>query len=177
MPLVRRILVQDEGVLQGAATLLNAVGAGISASVSGGVATLNVAGGGPGSGTVVTAGTTTVNFGAFPGSSDTSVTITGQASIVAGSTVFAWLRYADSADHLADEHLLETIRVTAGNIVAGSGFTIYAANSSQLNEPLAVAGVSTFRSAAATVYGLAGQAEGGIGTRIYGQWSVGWLWF
>jgi hypothetical protein len=71
-------------------------------------------------------GTTTVDFGAFPGATDTSVAVTGQTGIVSGSLVEAWLRPVATADHSADEHWVEEIQVTAGNIVAGTGFTIYA---------------------------------------------------
>jgi hypothetical protein len=121
-------------------------------------------------------GTTTVNFGAFPGSSDTSVDVTGQTGIGAGSLVEAWLFPTVTADHSADEHALETIRVIAGNVQAGVGFTIYASNTSQLNEPLQPAGVGNFRSAATTVYGLSEPSVGGRGTRLYGQFTVGWVW-
>ena len=121
-------------------------------------------------------GTTTIDFGAFPGGSDASVTVTGQASILSGSLVEAWLFPAATADHSADEHVVESIKVMAGNVVAGTGFTIYAVNTSTLNEPLSKAGVSTFRGAATSAYGYGGETVGGTGTRIYGQWSVGWVW-
>lgn len=72
-------------------------------------------------------GTTTVNFGAYPGSTDASVAVTGQASIVDGSVVKAWRRIVATADHSADEHWVEEdLDVYAGNIVAATGFTIYA---------------------------------------------------
>ena len=121
-------------------------------------------------------GTTTVDFGAFPGGSDASAAITGQAGISAGSLVEAWIIPSASTDHTADEHLVETLKVMAGNIVAGTGFTIYAVNTSQLNEPLEQVGVSTFRSAATSVYGSANPSVGGQGTRLYGKWTVGWVW-
>ena len=129
----------------------------------------------PGSSSV-NVGTTTINFGAFPGSSDASVTVTGQAGITAGSVVNAWIYPSATADHTADEHFVETIQVYAGNIVAGTGFTIYAKNTSQLNEPLEFQGISRFRSAATTVYGDAGRCRGGRGTLIYGTWTVAWQW-
>ena len=122
------------------------------------------------------AGVAEVDFGPFPGRSDTSVVVTGQTRIGSGAAVQAWLQPAATADHTADEHRVETITVTAGNIVPATGFTIYASNSSQLNEPLEVAGPSRFRTAAATVYGYAGRSRGGIGTRIWGRWNVGWRW-
>ena len=51
-------------------------------------------------------GTAVLDFGAFPGKSDASVAVTGQAAIVAGSLVEAWIRPVDTADHTADEHML-----------------------------------------------------------------------
>lgn len=89
-------------------------------------------------------GQTTLDFGAFPGATDASVAVTGQASILAGSLVEAWLRLEATATHSADEHLVENLDVRAGNIVAGTGFTIYGITRDQ--------------------------------TRMYGTWTVGWVW-
>lgn len=69
-------------------------------------------------------GTTTITFGAFPGSPDTSVAVTGQTAIVAGSLVEAWILPASTADHSVAEHYIDPPRVLAGEIVAGTGFTI-----------------------------------------------------
>jgi hypothetical protein len=119
---------------------------------------------------------TTIDFGAFPGSSDASLAITGQTGIDSASVVTAWLQPADTDDHTADEHRLETISVMAGNVIPGVGFTIYATNNSQRNEPLSKPAIDRFRSAATTVYGYAGESVGGRGTMIYGKWSVAWKW-
>ncbi len=54
-----------------------------------------------------------------------SIVVTGQASIVAGSKVEAFVRLTASADHSVDEHMVEQLKITAGNIIAGTGFTIY----------------------------------------------------
>jgi hypothetical protein len=122
-------------------------------------------------------GSTTVSFGAFPGASDASVVITGQTAFDAVThQVQAWLRAEDSDDHLAEEHLVETIAVAATDFVTGVGFTIRAWNTSQINEPLLPAGMSRFRSAATTVYGNAGNSRGGQGTQLYGKWNVNWRW-
>ena len=75
-------------------------------------------------------GTATLDFGAFPGASDATVVVTGQAGIGAGSLVEAWLIPVATADHSADEHLVETLKVQAGSIVAGTGFTIRGVNPS-----------------------------------------------
>jgi hypothetical protein len=92
-------------------------------------------------------GTTTIDFGAFPGTADTSVAVTGQTGIVAGSLVEAWIRPVATADHSADEHLVEKVRVMAGNIVAGTGFTIYGFNDRELGD-----------------------------TRLYGLFTTAWAW-
>lgn len=135
--------------------------------------TLASALGGSGSGA---AGTTTINFGAFPGGSDATVTVTGQTGILSGSVVQAWIVAQDTADHTADEHRVETISVTAGNIVAGTGFTIYAQNTSQLNEPLEQPGNNQNRNALTMTLGATSPSVGGRGTTIYGTWTVHWRW-
>jgi hypothetical protein len=73
----------------------------------------------------IQAGTAAVDFGALPGSDGASVAVTGQSAIVAGSRVQAWIRLVSSVDHTPDEHRVENLKVTAGLIVPGTGFTIY----------------------------------------------------
>lgn len=97
-------------------------------------------------------GTATVDFGAFPGATDTSVTVTGQAGILSGSLVEAWILPAATADHTSDEHIVDPPRVVAGNIVAGTGFTIYAVNQNKISDPQ------------------------GIAPKMYGKWNVAWVW-
>lgn len=96
-------------------------------------------------------GTASLNFGAFPGKSDAVVQV-AQTSILTASAVEAWIVPAATADHTADEHLAETLKVVAGNVTNGVGFSIFGINTSQLNEP------------------------NGNGTRLYGVWNVGWVW-
>lgn len=91
-------------------------------------------------------GTATIDFGAFPGAAETSLAITGQAAIVPGSLVEAWIRPAQTADHTPDEHRIESLRVIASDIVAATGFTIY------------------------------GHNTGTADTLLYGTWSVAWAW-
>ncbi len=69
-------------------------------------------------------GNTVLDFGATP-VGDASVVVTGQSGIVAGSKVEAFIRLEATVDHSVDEHRVEPIKITAGNIVAGTGFTIY----------------------------------------------------
>lgn len=87
----------------------------------------NLGGGGGGS----TTGTATVDFGAFPGKTDASLDITGQASIANDSLVKVHKRLVATADHSADEHWVEEMDVEVGNVVAGTGFTVYAKTRNQ----------------------------------------------
>lgn len=68
--------------------------------------------------------TASLDFGAFPGKPYATVAVTGQASILAGSLVDAWVLPAATADHSADEHRVEALKISAGDVVAGTGFTI-----------------------------------------------------
>jgi hypothetical protein len=106
-------------------------------------------------------GTTTVNFGAFPGSTDTSVTVTGQTGITGTSLVEAWIFPQATADHSVDEHWVDPPEVYAGNVVAGTGFTIFAVNKKRvdigpLTDSTRVRNVDS--------------------PRVYGQWTVAWVW-
>lgn len=121
-------------------------------------------------------GTATLDFGVFPGKSDASVVVTGQAAIVAGSIVQAWLFPLATADHSADEHLVETIKVYAANISPGVGFTIHGLNSSELNEPLESLGAQDSRTSGAQRGDQGRFSVGGRGTRISGAWTVAWRW-
>jgi hypothetical protein len=91
-------------------------------------------------------GTVTLDFGAAPGVSDATVAVTGQTGILAGSLVEAWILPAATTDHSADEHLVENLRVFAGNIVAGTGFTVY------------------------------GNIQQSYEGRLYGKWNIAWVW-
>lgn len=71
-------------------------------------------------------GKTTIDFGAFPGTTDVKLAITGQASIVAGSLAEAWIFPEATADHTVDEHVVEQFDLCPRDIVAGTGFTIHA---------------------------------------------------
>jgi hypothetical protein len=70
-------------------------------------------------------GTSLLDFGAFPGVTDAILVVTGQTGILSGSQVEAWLMAAATADHSIEEHQVDGPVVMAGNVVAGTGFTIY----------------------------------------------------
>jgi hypothetical protein len=79
-------------------------------------------GGGGGAGNTWTA---VLDFGAFPGSTDASVVITGQAAILTTSIVIPVPQPTASVDHSAMEHVVDPPVLRIGNIVAGTGFTVY----------------------------------------------------
>ena len=106
-------------------------------------------------------GQTTINFGSFPGTTDATVVITGQAGIASGSLVEAWIPAVSTSDHSLDEHWLDPPYVTAGNIVAGTGFTIYGF----INEK--VENQDDFE--------LPYKRNTG-NQRLYGTYTVNWVW-
>jgi len=74
-------------------------------------------------------GTATVDFGAYPGSSEASVAVTGQGSIGSGSKAEAFMMGDDtSSSHTAADHRYGAalIGLTCGTPTAATGFTIYA---------------------------------------------------
>jgi hypothetical protein len=115
-------------------------------------------------------GTTTVDFGAYPGTTDVAVTVTGQTGILSGSLVEAWILPAATSTgggtHSADEHWLDPPDVVAGNIVAGTGFTVYAKTRDQRSsqEGLSPGSSKTL-----------GGNEAPDAT-CYGPWNVAWCW-
>lgn len=75
-----------------------------------------------------TSGTATLDFGAFPGASEVSVAVTGQAGITGTSAVVvAFAGDATSGGHTASDHKYAAplVGLTVGTISAGVGFTIY----------------------------------------------------
>lgn len=125
-------------------------------------------------------GTAVLDFGAFPGQSHVTAAVIGQAAIVAGSIVRAWIRPVATADHSADEHMLETLDVHAADIVAGVGFTIHGFNKNPIHErePLFfLVGVGQAQAGSPRQAGHEPSTfSEGRGTRIYGQWNVAWNW-
>lgn len=79
-------------------------------------------------------GSTTLDFGSAPGSSYATATVTGQTAITGTSKAEAFLMSEASADHNDIEHQLLSryFGLTCGNIVAGTGFTVYAVTDMRL---------------------------------------------
>jgi hypothetical protein len=72
-------------------------------------------------------GNTTINFGAAPGTNNTSINITGLATFVDTDSAEAWIMGNDStSDHNAYEHMIAPITLRTSSPVTGTGFTINA---------------------------------------------------
>jgi len=106
-------------------------------------------------------GTTTIDFGAFPGKTDATVTVMGQAAIVSGSLCEGWLIPVATADHSEDEHRLAPMKVRAGPPTAGSGFPIFC-----VVEDNPGTGIRDLKSGAIAKDGL----------RLYGLYTLAWAW-
>lgn len=98
----------------------------------------------------------------FVYATEASVVITGQAAILAGSLVEAWVRPVATVDHTADEHLYAGVRVYAGNIVAGVGFTIYGIPAEQVITRKPVQGFS--------------HRQAPLGKWFVGKYTIAWAW-
>ena len=75
----------------------------------------------------VTAGTSTVSFGVTE-TNEAQLVVTGQTGILAGSKVVASIGTTATSDYTANDHkYLGSIgvSVTTGNVIAGTGFTIF----------------------------------------------------
>jgi len=73
-------------------------------------------------------GTAVIDFGAFPGTNEAQVDITGQSAILAGSLCDAWIRAEPSGDHTLQDHVWAAalVEVVCGVPTASTGFRIYA---------------------------------------------------
>jgi len=74
-------------------------------------------------------GTATLDFGAFPGSNEASIAVTGLATIGASAKAEAFIMADDTtSDHTAADHRYAAVLVglSCGTPVAATGFTIHA---------------------------------------------------
>lgn len=80
-------------------------------------------------------GVAEIDFGAFPGSNEASVTVTGQDAIGANSKAESWVMGDDTTtDHTASDHKYLPLfaSFTCGNPVAATGFTIHGRSAQKL---------------------------------------------
>lgn len=79
-------------------------------------------------------GSTTIDWGVFPGSNEASVVVTGQTEISADAHIEAWYMSEVLGSKTANDHsYMSTLSSLAcGNIVAGDSFTIYGRSTEKL---------------------------------------------
>jgi len=105
-------------------------------------------------------GQTTVNFGAFPGTSEASVDVAGQTGLVVTSEVEGWVLPVDTATHTADENKIERIRVI--------GFWF-------VNDTLRLVAYDNASPAWKDV-NYDTKNPGAQAQRLYGEYNLGWAW-
>jgi len=110
----------------------------------------------------LTTGTTTVNFGVFPGSPEATVDVAGQAGFVSTSLLNVWVQPVATADHSVDEHIVESITVRAFFKINGT-FTIIA---SMVPFPSWITNVG---------YPLDGRPTSQP-QRLFGLFTIRWAW-
>jgi hypothetical protein len=73
-------------------------------------------------------GTAIIDFGAFPGSNEATVAVTGQGAITAASDVEPYFMAEPTSDHTALDHAYASrfISLTSDIPTAGAGFNILA---------------------------------------------------
>lgn len=154
--------------------VLNAAGARMGVGATGAAGT-------NGGGTVLGSGTTEVDFGS--GAVMATVDVTGEAAILADSLVYCWITPIATADHTAGEHIVEDIKVVAADIVAGTGFTIYALSPDRPLPPERPIPALLGRYSGAGGAAGAGKADRdtnkavmGRAPLLKGRWSVGWFY-
>lgn len=85
-------------------------------------------------------GTGEVDFGAAPGAFEATLVVTGQATIASNSHVEAYIMRETPSDSATTHHTAadmalapHIIKLVCGNIVAATGFTIYASSSEKIH--------------------------------------------
>lgn len=101
-------------------------------------------------------GTTTLNFGTFPGTAEATVDVSGQTGFVSTSEHEAWIQPIATADHSSDEHDSVDLQVRSQYLTDGTIRIVGRCNT----PPQAFKhnrGQPTYN-------------------RLFGQYTVGWAW-
>lgn len=119
-------------------------------------------------------GTAVLDFGAFPGSSVTSVDVV-TTGVTSTSAVEAWVRPVASADHTVEDHIIAPIRVV-GQYLSDNNIRIYGINSNDVMPPMEQV-IDNRHSTPVTVAArpLVRQQRQGS-PMLVGQYNVWWVW-
>lgn len=78
-------------------------------------------------------GSAILDFGDAPGTNVVETLVSGQAGILASSRIQVWMAQSTTATHNAYEHSIVPIKLTGGEIVVGTSFTIRAVSDWRLD--------------------------------------------
>lgn len=116
-------------------------------------------------------GTTTLDFGAFPGSA-MAITDVVAAGVVAGSLIEAWIIPVATADHTDADHIVEGIEVRVAYVSDGN-IRIYGYNRIDLMPPQELVPNAGERPANGKDNKVLFRADA---PKPVGLFSVGWVW-
>jgi hypothetical protein len=117
-------------------------------------------------------GTATLDFGAFPGSSVTTIDVAAPG-VISTSAVEAWIRPVVTADHTAEDHMVVPMRVV-GSYLSDGNIRIMGFNENPIIPPMEP---QTMVNVANTVAGRAKvNMRRANSPMLVGQFSVWWVW-
>lgn len=114
-------------------------------------------------------GTAVLDFGAFPGSSVTSVDVVA-TGVISTSAVEAWVRPVASADHSVEDHIIAPMRVV-GQYLSDNNIRIYGINTNDVLPPLE----PITKSRAGRTSKVA-ELDRQPAPMLVGQFNVWWVW-
>lgn len=117
-------------------------------------------------------GTATLNFGAFPGSSVTSVDVAAPG-IISTSAVEAWIRPVATVDHTAEDHIIVPMRVV-GQYLSDGNIRIYGINTNDVQPPLETVAVYPLTTVASRTYLTQRRQQNA--PMLVGLYNVWWVW-
>lgn len=119
-------------------------------------------------------GTAILNFGAFPGSSVTSVDV-NTVGVVATSAVEAWIRPVVSADHSDIDHVAARIRVV-GSFLSNDNIRIYGINENDVIPPFEGRKPTGQENTPASAVRPHTETSRQNSPMLVGQYNVWWVW-
>jgi hypothetical protein len=118
-------------------------------------------------------GTAILDFGAFPGSSVTTVDVAA-TGVVSTSAVEAWISPVASADHTAEDHMAAPLRVV-GSYLSDGNIRIMGFNTNDVMPPLEPQPISTNNTTGTLIRPKSVQARQNM-PMLVGQFNVWWVW-
>lgn len=117
-------------------------------------------------------GTATLDFGAFPGSSVTSVDVVA-TGVISTSAVEAWIRPVASADHTVEDHVIAPMRVV-GQYLSDNNIRIYGINTNDVMPPIEA--ITRLRTMIPTTTSRGQEFDRQPAPMLVGQYNVWFVW-